>query len=265
VRRLAHVLWIGGPPASGKTTVATRLARREGLRWYGADTRTWAHVDRGRAAGIDAADLWHRLGPAERWDVADDEALLARSFHRERGPMIADDLAALPGSPLVVAEGSALPALAAEPERALWLVPTQEFQEARLRERGAPPQWARLCRLLRDEIEREAREHAVPVFVVDGSRTLEETVAAVESRFASLLDAGPRAASTAERRVLLREANEAVEAQVRGFFARPWADGDPDATTREFVCECGDSSCVATVERPLRALAGGSVLAPGHA
>jgi hypothetical protein len=264
VERLEHVLWLGGPPGSGKTMVALRLARRRGLRWYGADTRTWAHVDRGRAAGIEAAGGWHRLGPADRWDVADDRELLARSFRRERGPMVVDDLRALPGSPLVVAEGSTLPASDVEPGRALWLLPTRDFQEARLGERGAPPRWVRLSLLLRDEIEFEAREHGVPVLVVDGSRSLDETVAVVEARFASALETGRRAGSAAERRALLREANESVEAQVRGYFERPWAVGDPDETVRELVCECGDPACAATVERPLRALAAGAVLAPGH-
>ena len=261
---LGHVLWLGGPPGSGKTTVATRIARRHGLRWYGADARTWAHVDRGLAARSDPAALWHRLPPAERWDVANDEELLARSFHRERGPMVVADLQALPGSPLVVAEGSTLPASEADPERALWLLPTRDFQEARLRERGAPPPWARLTRLLRDEIEREAREAGVPVLVVDGSRSPEETVAEVEARFASMLETGPRARSRAERCALLREANEAVQAQVRGHLVRPWADGDPEASVRELLCECGDPSCQATVERPLRALAVGPILARGH-
>ena len=49
---LVHTLWIGGAPATGcgapatgKTTVATRIARRYGLRLYSSDTRTWVHRD----------------------------------------------------------------------------------------------------------------------------------------------------------------------------------------------------------------------------
>jgi cytidylate kinase len=31
---VTQALWISGPPASGKTTIATRIARRHGLRLY---------------------------------------------------------------------------------------------------------------------------------------------------------------------------------------------------------------------------------------
>lgn len=54
---MRHVLWIGGPPASGKTTVATSLARTHGLRLYSADTRTWSHRDRALAAADPAAQV----------------------------------------------------------------------------------------------------------------------------------------------------------------------------------------------------------------
>jgi cytidylate kinase len=37
---LAHVLWLGGPAGSGKTTLAKQIARRHGLRWYCADAHT---------------------------------------------------------------------------------------------------------------------------------------------------------------------------------------------------------------------------------
>ena len=63
---LRHVLWIGGPAGAGKTTIATRLARRHGLRWYNADTQTWAHRDRAIAAGSPAAIRWEAMSPEER-------------------------------------------------------------------------------------------------------------------------------------------------------------------------------------------------------
>jgi hypothetical protein len=126
VQPLRHVLWIGGPPGTGKTAVATRIARRHGLRWYGADTRTWEHRDRALGAGNAAARRWEAMTP------------------------------------------------------------------------------------------------------------------------------------------LLREANEAIVAQVRGDHARPWAEGDAESVVREFLCECGSTTCHASVPVPVAAPMAGPVLAPRH-
>ena len=99
---------------------------------------------------------------------------------------------------------------------------------------------------------------------MDGSQDVEKTTDCVEALFADALAAGPRAGTIAERRDLLREANEALAAQVRGYYARPWASGDPESVARSFLCECGDPACGADVTRPVGELAAGPVLAPGH-
>jgi hypothetical protein len=117
MQSLRHVLWIGGSPGSGKTTVATRIARRHGLRWYNADARTWEHRDRAIRQGSAAAIRWERLSPAKRTALSPAK-MLELSLHRERGPMVVDDLQALPRSPLVVAEGTTLPAAAVRIARA---------------------------------------------------------------------------------------------------------------------------------------------------
>ena len=259
------MLWIGGPPGSGKTSIATRLARRHGLRWYGADTQTWAHRDRALAAGVPAAERWESLPPEARGEASQDE-LLAGSLHRERGQMVIDDVRALPAVPLVVAEGSVVPASLissglADETRAIWLIPTASFQRPQLAE--LPPGARRLYSLLRDVIEQETRGHGAPVLTVDGTRGLDEVTDAVEAVFAAAIAEGPKAATRDDRQGLLRGANEAIAEQVRGYYRRPWADGDPESVIRSFVCECGEPGCTAFVEVSVER-ADGPVYAPGH-
>jgi hypothetical protein len=259
---VSNTLWIGGGPASGKTTIARRIARRHGLRLYSADTRTWEHRDRALAGGNAAARRWEAMTPQERWERSTPAEMLEMSLHRERGAMVLDDLRELPPTPLAIAEGSTLPAAAADPARAVWLIPTPEFQRAQLAARGTTGGTAQLYALLNEVIGAEARERELSTFTVDGTRGIEETTRAVESLFADALTAGPQAPTREDRRALLREINRAIVAQVRAYHARPWADGDPDAVVRRFVCECGDPACDVDLELPVGQVAAGPAL--GH-
>jgi hypothetical protein len=189
VRTLRHVLWIGGPPGAGKSSIASRIVRRHGLRWYSADTRTWRHRDRALRAGSEAARRWEAMAPQARWAASTPQEVLERSLHRERGPMVIDDLRALPDSPLVVAEGSTLPAHAlssgiAERSRAVWLLPTRAFQRAALTGQGVGPNLTAFYGALGEIIVQEAREHGAATLTVDGSRGIDQMVAAVEELFA---------------------------------------------------------------------------------
>jgi hypothetical protein len=255
------VLWIGGPPASGKTTIATRLARRHGLRLYSADTRTWIHRDRALAAGHPHARRFEALAPDERWVRPVDE-LLAMSLHRERAAMVLDDVRSLPRAPLVVAEGSTVPAGSAR--GGVWLLPTAGFQAAQLDVRGVTSGARRLYEELRRVIEQEARDHGLATLTLDERSTVDGVLARVEDHFTDTLRANARATDRGARRVLLREANLALVEQVRGYHSRPWADGSAAAVTCTFVCECGRRDCTAEVATTVARAAAGPVLGTGH-
>ena len=239
--------------------MASILARRHGLRLYSADTRTWVHRDRAIAAGNEAAISWEGLSPDLRRMQPPDE-LLAMSLHRERGQMVVDDVRSLPTSPLIVAEGSVVrPADLRAGSLAAWLMPPAGTQPERLRTRDGDS--VPLYELLAEVIAEEVAQAGANVIVASA---LPETVAALETVFAPRLARGPLARSVAERQALLRQANLDIVEQVRGYYARPWAVGDPEAVIRTFICECGATACESFVQTTVALAAAGPVIDPAH-
>ncbi|HEY7024351.1 MAG TPA: hypothetical protein VH371_05245 [Candidatus Limnocylindrales bacterium] len=257
--RLDHVLFVGGPPGVGKTTVASILARRHGLRLYSADTRTWVHRDRAIANGVEAAVHWESLSPGQRVSAADDE-LVAMSLHRERGAMVLGDLRSLPRSPLIVAEGTVIRPEDVPPgAAAVWLLSDARDQRQRLVDRDGTA--FRLYELMLDVITVEVAEARAPVIQVG---SIAHTVAALENSFAGQLARGPLATTVTKCRHLVREANLDIVNQVRGYYARPWAAGDPEAVVRAFLCECGATNCEAFVDATVGDASSNRVIEVGH-
>jgi dephospho-CoA kinase len=285
---LAHVLWIGGGCASGKTTIARWLAHRHDLGVYNSDAHTWEHHDRSLAECDAGATRWEALSPDERWLSMEpaEMAQFSLEMNAERFRQMVDDVRALPRSPLVVMEGTPLlPWLVedylASRESAVWLIPSPEFQQARLRERPtttwddtSDPASALANRIERerrvaDLIEQAAQERGFTTLEVDETRDLATMKLAVEEALAPALGRGPRMGTPEERRATRRAENEAVLRQVQTYLEREPAAGTAESFACPFSCECGLSGCSAQLTVSIAQYEqihsrGELLLAPGH-
>lgn len=197
-----RVLWVGGSPCAGKSTLAALLADRHGLALYHCDEALPAHL---RRAAPTAYPLMHTLTNTP-WNAlwarpVDAQIREELAFYREEFPLVLEDLRGFPTTSPVIAEGTALlPELVAphlaEPHRALWLVPSAAFQREQYAQRprihdilrqcdeprAAFENWMRRDIGFADTVERHAKERHLPVLRVDGTRGVEALATIAEGR-----------------------------------------------------------------------------------
>jgi hypothetical protein len=206
-RDLAHVLWIGGAPDAGKTTIARLLATRHRWQWYSCDVHTQNHIARADPTQLPATYAKFGQSIDERWVQPTPEALLRSivAINDERFPLILADLRAMPPRPLILAEGPSLhPQLVApvltSRHQAVWLVPTEAFALASVARRDKlrgsegssdPERYRRNVlernRLFAGYIRREVAAQGGALIEVDGTQTVEEVAHRVAAHFAPYL------------------------------------------------------------------------------
>jgi hypothetical protein len=209
--RLSHVLWIGGGPQAGKTTLSRLLAGKWDLKIYNLD---WHAVREHAGRPGTAVAAFQRLSMDERWAVPSAEQLLERSvaIWQDGFTLVLDDLLALPDSRTIVAEGpGAFPwcvaPLLSSARQAIFLVPTRERRDTVASRRWGVGQRERFPGI----VEREralsrvsARDALLDARIVsscaelglrceriDGSRDLDASLQLVEEQFAPHLPARP--------------------------------------------------------------------------
>lgn len=206
---LAHVLWIGGAPDAGKTSVANLLAAKHQLQVYHFDRHEPAHFDRATAADHPALYAAHpaRMTLEERWVQRPIEMMAQGTISSwtERFSMTVDDLCAMPDTPMIIAEGPGLfpeciAPLITSPRQAIWLEATEEFKWASAARRNKPSSrfkssdperfvrnWFGRDMLIAAHVRQGVEERGLTLLEVDGAKSLDEMAALVEAHFAPLL------------------------------------------------------------------------------
>ena len=165
--QLQHVYWIGGGSCAGKSTIAHCLAARHGLSVYATDDVMADHARRNSAAESPLLHRFMAMDMDQRWVNRTPKTML-ETFHWFQGEgfnLIIEDLLRLPRESGVIVEGFRLlpplvKPLLAESNRAVWLLPTPEFRQAVVENRGGPA-WGFLAkttdpeRALRNLLERD--------------------------------------------------------------------------------------------------------------
>jgi hypothetical protein len=256
---MAEALFVGGGTGAGKTTLGRALAGLHGLRLLPIDAFWYEHAQRSNETPLPPDAAWLERTPAAQ----------AADFERVSRLMLGyvlEDLPSFPPQPAVLVEGpQVVPDLLPDGARALFLVPTPEFQRAKLSGRPMPssdPAQALANRLVKDRLYADrvaelARECGYTVILVDGTRSPEEVRAQAEEEFRSFLAASEPVDLPAVR----RWENEKIARNVRACAA----SGDPRTnreTTIPFACECGRLGCCERAQLTLAAFdAGVEVLA----
>src|SRR5689334_1758821 len=147
--QLRDVYWIGGGSAAGKSTIARRLAAHHGLHVYATDDVMADHARRSSRDDSPLLQNFMAMDMDERW-VSRSPQEMFETFHWFNGEgfnLIVEDLCRLDGLDGLNREGGVivegfrllpnlvLPLLS-ERNRAVWLLPTNDFRRAVVESRG---------------------------------------------------------------------------------------------------------------------------------
>ena len=209
--RLSHVLWIGGGPQAGKTTLSRLLAGKWDLKIFNLD---WHAVRDHELRPRPAALAFAALSMDERWATPSVEHLVERSIDiwQENFALVLDDLLALPRSRTIVAEGPGAFPWCVSPvitsaSQAIFLVPTREWRDTAAVRRWGAGQVRRFPgivdreRALTNVSARDAildaramsscAELGLRCELVDGTRDLDASLELLEEQFRPHLPATP--------------------------------------------------------------------------
>jgi 2-phosphoglycerate kinase len=206
---LSHVLWIGGGPDAGKTSIATLLVEKYGLQFYSCDEHAGDHWE--NFVSQDADSFGYKLMQIpveERWlQPPETQMHNILRITQDDFPLVIADLRAMSGDRLILVEGNLPPELIAplltSPTQAIWLVASAEFYQASFYRRekhlghrnDVDPDRTLANHMTRDKmfteyVKNEALARGLTMLEIDGPLSLSEVMHTVEAHFKTFLTSG---------------------------------------------------------------------------
>jgi 2-phosphoglycerate kinase len=197
------IYWIGGSACAGKSTLARMYAEKHGMELYSCDEHFDRHLKEVSISEYPAMYKVSTMNPNEAFytrEVQEQLRVYKQSFIEDFSFVI-KDLAKKTDTPLVVEGNQILPSLLVpyleEHHKAIWIIPTEQFQREHYSRRGwiqgilqntADPtvafnNWMSRDALFSEFIQKEASELNLNVLKVDGSKTLQENFEYIENYF----------------------------------------------------------------------------------
>lgn len=241
MRAWPTMIWIGGSPGAGKSTVASWLARSHDLPLHPIDAWTYEHA--------------RRMPPTPPLDAqlassAESAAAEFITVSHARLPLILDDVAArrLGDVPAVVEGPQLMPSMSGPlpPGHGVWLVtdPAQTHR-ARSARTGQAERLGALVRrdaVLTEQIRRTAADADLPIIEVPIDPDWAQVTAAVTKALGPVLDSSLRLEHGPDLSRQRRMENLTVCRQLRLWAADAGLTVPPQF---RFACECGHSGCQA--------------------
>lgn len=206
-KSLTHVIWVGGPPNSGKTTLAKCIAKMEGYQHYSYDKTGMKHLQRlaqvnTRHEKFIESVLDEQWGGYTSAEIADK----ALEISKERFQFVLEDIQALSNTVPIIAEGVGFtpeiiqPVMTSE-YQGIWLIPTKEIMERSFRKKarflksrlGNRSETTINILLqanmhLMEIIKSQAEEYRYKMYEIKGTRSIEENVTNVWAHFSQYMN-----------------------------------------------------------------------------
>jgi 2-phosphoglycerate kinase len=198
-----NLFWLGGSPCAGKSSVGEIIASRFGLDVCHVDEAFDVHAQRFDPTRHPVLTKWLASSWNQRWIQPVDSLVQdAIACYQEHFTLILEDLFSISNLKPLLVEGTALlprqvAKVLSRQSRAIWMIPTADFQKAHYTERD----WARDIAWQCDNpevafhnwmerdirfakwIEAEVSDLHLRLLKIDGNRTIIEIAEAVATHF----------------------------------------------------------------------------------